>query len=114
MAGGMMGGGGKGGGGGAGGVSPNQMALAQYTYGQDALSNAAKFGGQGIGQSTMGTMADVGGLMGEAQQLGGMSQADTQAMNAYNQQQKAGLSSSIGGLGSLLGGGGGGGSGGIF
>lgn len=103
--GGLGGGGGKGGGSGAGGISPAQQALSQFTFGQNALANAQQFGSHGMGHSTGLTQADAGAYMGQALQESQMSQADTQAMNAFNQQQKGQLSSGIGGLGSALGGG---------
>jgi len=81
------------------------MALSQFTFGQNALANAQAFGGAGMGHSTGQTLADAGAYMGQAQQLQQMSQADTQAMNAFNAQNKAGLSQGIGGLGTALGGG---------
>lgn len=102
----MAGGGGKGGGGfgsgtSGGGVSQGQQGLADYTRAENTIHNAQAF--SQVPMSTMHTMADVGAQFGWAQQLQQMSQADTQAMDAFNQQQKSQLSSQIGGLGSLLG-----------
>lgn len=113
-----MAGGGKGGSKGqqatrGGGVSPQQMAYAQYTFGQNEVANAQSF--SGIPMSTGHTQADAGAFAGEAFQLGRMSDEDAAAMTSFinqqAQQQKQGLSSGIGALGSALGGGGGGGGG---
>lgn len=103
MAGGLggLGGGGKGGGGGSGGISPEQMALTQYTFGQNALANAQAF--SQMPMSTGKTMSDAGAYMQQALQAQQMSQADTSAMNAFNAQNKSSLSSGIGGLGSAFG-----------
>lgn len=104
---GLMGGGGGKGGSSSGGISPEQMALAQYTYGQNVMKNAGDFGTRGMGHSTGVTQADAGAAMGEAKQMAEMSQHDTQAMNQFNQQQKGQASTAIGGLGTSLGGSGG-------
>jgi hypothetical protein len=84
-----------------GGISPAQMALTQFDFGQGALRNAAQFGQGGMGMSTNQTMADAGSYMKQAQEAQQMSQSDAQAMNAFNQQQKSGLSSGIGAIGSF-------------
>jgi hypothetical protein len=91
----------------AGGISGPQAALGQFTGGESELANAAKMGGKGIGQSTMGTYADAGSLMSQVLQDQQMSAADTSALTNFNNQQKAQASQSIGSLGGLLGGGGG-------
>lgn len=55
--------GGKGGGGNTspqGGVSPEQAALSQYTYGQDLLAARSGYAGTGTGESTMATQASGG------------------------------------------------------
>jgi hypothetical protein len=102
MAGGLAGGGG--GKNTGGGISPEQMALTQFHFGEGALANAAQFGKSGMGHSTMGTMADAGTYMGQALEAQKLSMADTAATNAANQQQKSQISSGIGGLGSIAGG----------
>lgn len=117
----MAGGGGKGGGGSkgqqataGGGVSPQQMAYAQYTFGQNEVANAQSFSSAPM--STMHTQADVGAMANEAHMLGRMSDEDAAAMTSFinNQaaQQKQGLSQGIGALGSIAGGGGSSGGGG--
>lgn len=112
----MAGGGGKGGSKGeqataGGGVSPQQMAFAQYTFGENETKNAQTFAGTPM--STGLTQADAGAYAGEAHQLGQMSDADAKAMAQFidqqNAQAKQGLTQGIGALGSLAGGGGGGG-----
>jgi len=95
-----------------GGISPEQMALANFTFGQQAIKNASDFSNAGMGMSTGLTQMDSGARMGEALNIGQMSLADTNAMNAFNSQAKANLGSSIGNLGGILGGGTGGSSGG--
>lgn len=100
------GGGGKGGNSSSGGISPEQMALTQFHFGENALKNAQTFGGsnnQNMGMSTGLTMADAGAYMGQALEAQKLSQSDAAAMNAFNQQQKSQLSSGIGSLGSTLG-----------
>ena len=113
--GGMMGGG-KGGGGGktstAGGVSPEQQALAQYTYGENVIGDRQKFAQQGMGPSTNETLSVAGSRFKEAQDLAEMSDKDFKAMQAFNQQQANSLQSVAGSAGQLLGGLGGGGGGG--
>jgi hypothetical protein len=86
-----------------GGISPEQMALTQFTFGENALQNASAFGNTGTGASTMHTMADAGSYMGQALEAQKLSQADAGAMSQFNQQQKSNLSSGIGGLGSSIG-----------
>lgn len=113
----MAGGGGKGGGSkgeqatAGGGVSPQQMAFAQYTFGENEVKNAQTFAGTPM--STGLTQADAGAFAGEVHDLGSMSDKDAKAMAGFidqqNQQAKQGITQVAGGLGSLAGGGGGGG-----
>ena len=91
---------------GGGGVSPQQMALAQYNYGENLVENAQSFSG-GLGHSTGGTQADIGSRAREAFDIGRMSDMDANAMTNYFNQQKSQLSSNISGIGGALGGGGG-------
>lgn len=102
----------KGGGGKAsgGGVSPQQQAFAQYTFGQNALANSQAF--SQMPMSTGQTQATGGAYTGEAIQLSEMSDADTAAVNQAQQATKNQKGSDIGGLGSALGGGGSSGGGG--
>jgi hypothetical protein len=97
-----------------GGVSPSQMSYGLWGQHEGELANASLFGNTGTGQSTMSTFADAGSVAGGIQQLAGMSQADTSAMQNYANQQKAQLQGQIGGLGSALGGSTGGTSGSSF
>jgi hypothetical protein len=84
----------------SGGPSPEQTALAQYTYGQNLLANRAAFaggtsGGGGPGLSTMSTQASGGARNALAQQLASASdqnaqlqqQAGSQLQQLSNQQQ---------------------------
>lgn len=93
-----------------GGISPEQKALADYTFGQDEVANAQQFGAHGMGMSTGATQSDIGAFAKQALSEGLMSEADRKAKAAFIDQQVAGLtsglSSGLGGLGSLLGGGG--------
>lgn len=122
MGGGMMGGGGgKGGDTSGGGVSPEQAALAQYTFGQNELRAQGQFAGLGMGPSTGETQAVGGARFQQAEDLAKMSDANAKAMQAFNQQQNSALqqlvSSAIpggGGGGGGAGGGSGGGGGGGF
>jgi hypothetical protein len=93
----------------SGGISPEQQALAQYTFGESVIGDRQQFAGQGMGPSTSETQAVGGSRFGEAQQAAQMSDADYQAMVAYNQQQINSLTQAASGAGSLLGGLGGGG-----
>jgi hypothetical protein len=60
----------------SGGITPEQGALAQYTYGEgmDAIGN--EFGQSGTGQSTMATQAGGGINFADAEQQGQMSDVD--------------------------------------
>jgi hypothetical protein len=117
--GGMMGGGGGGKGGGdttAQGVSPEQQALAQYTFGQGALNAETSFADQGnvgMANSTGATQAVGGARFKEAKDLSEMAFKDTQAQNQFNQQQASALEQLAGQAGQAFGGGGGGGGGGF-
>lgn len=117
MMGGMMGGGKGGGGDQAGtGVSPEQQALAEYTFGQGAIGAESQFaneGNIGLGPSTMTTQAVSGPRFGEAKQLADTSHADAKAMAAFNQQQSSALEQLAGQAGQAFGAGGGGGGGGF-
>lgn len=117
----MSGGGGKGGGGKgqqqASGVSPEQAALAEYTFGQGAIGEESQFaneGNIGLGESTMLTQAIGGKRFGEAKQLADMAQADASAQNSFNQQRSSALEQLAGQAGQAFGGLGGGGGGGGF
>jgi hypothetical protein len=114
----LSGGGGKGGGNTtAQGVSPEQQALAQYTFGQGALNAETSFADQGnvgMGESTGATQAVGGARFKEAKDLSEMAFKDTQAQNQFNQQQASALEQLAGQAGQAFGGGGGGGGGGGF
>jgi hypothetical protein len=114
--GGMMGGGGKGGGTSTGGgVSPEQQALAQYTFGENVIGDRARFAGtgnMGMGPSTNLTLSVAGSRFKEAKDLAEMSDKDFKAMQAFNNAQQNSLAQTAGQAGQLLGGLGGGGGGG--
>jgi hypothetical protein len=84
-------GGGKGGGGGGGGdgqgVTPQEMALAQYKMHQGELGVAAEFGNTGTGMSTMNTWATGGPRLGKALDLAGLAQQNADVTQAAAQQQ---------------------------
>jgi len=99
----------------AGGVSPEQQALAQYTFGEKVIGDRQKFAGSenmGMGPSTNLTQAIGGSRFGEAKQLADMSDKDFKAMQAFNEQQGQALEQVAGQAGQLFGGLGGGGGGG--
>lgn len=83
------GGGGKGGGGGGGGgsqgVSPQEAALAQYTYQQRLIEDAGRFANTNTGISTMSTQAAGGARIQKALQLAGQGQSNANAIGAANQ-----------------------------
>ena len=83
-------------------VSPEQMALANYNFGENRVQNANAFS-SGTGMSTMHTQADVGAAAGQAYDVGKMDIADANAMTAFNNQLKSQAGSNIGALGSLAG-----------
>jgi hypothetical protein len=102
-----------GGGGGGGGISPEQRALAQYSYGQDLLKDRSASANFGTGESTMETQATTGArnqlAKSEAQasdvnqQL--QQQAGTQLQQLAQQQQNqsdqaSGFGAGAGGFGS--------------
>jgi hypothetical protein len=97
------GGGGKFGNTAGGGISPDQMAYAQFVGNEQKLKNANTFGSAGTGASTMHTMADAGAGNETALLAQQMSQADANAMQNFNNQQKASTAQGIGGLGTALG-----------
>ena len=63
-----------------GGVTPQQQALCQYSYGQDLLAQGNLFGSSGTGQSTMATQGAEGARNTAAMQMAGMSDTDEKAM----------------------------------
>ena len=84
------GGGGKGGGGGGGGqqdqgVSPQEAALAQYTYQQRLVADASRFANTNTGISTMSTQAAGGARLGKAEQLAGLAQQNANAIGNAQQ-----------------------------
>ena len=82
----------------SGGVSPEQMALAQYGFGQQSLGNMQAFAQ--TPNSTMETQAESGARAKEALTASGMSQTDALAQaNFFNQN----FGNLAGGLGSILG-----------
>lgn len=93
----------------AGGVSKEQEALAQYTFGAKQIGDEQKFASLGMGPSTNQTQAIGGARFGEALDLAKMSDADAKAMQQFNQQQTSALTSLVSGIAGGLGGGGGGG-----
>jgi hypothetical protein len=64
----------------SGGITPEQQSLANFSFGQDLLGQGAAFGDEGLGQSTMATQGAEGAANTQAQQEGGMSDADQEAM----------------------------------
>lgn len=74
----------------SGGITPQQQSLADFTYGQDLTGEASLFGGSGTGMSTMATQGAEGAANTKAQAMGGMSDADQNAMYTdYGNQVKA-------------------------
>jgi hypothetical protein len=66
------------------GLTPDEQALNQYTYGEDLLGLASDFGKSGTGQSTMATQAATGAKIGEAEQAGKISDINQTAQyDAY-------------------------------
>jgi len=85
-----------------GGITPEQMALAQYHFGQGAVKAQGDFAQ--IPHSTNLTQAVSGARAGAAKEAGQMSQADQAAMTQFLNQQTSNLTSGIGGaLGSIAG-----------
>lgn len=82
-------GGGKGGGGGGGdggGVSPQEAALAQYTYHQGLVEASNRFANTNTGVSTMSTQAASGPRLKKALQLSGLSDKNQAAIGGAQQQ----------------------------
>jgi hypothetical protein len=63
----------------SGGVTPDQQAFGDFTYGQDLLNQGSMFGDEGLGDSTMATMGAEGAANTEAQTMGEMSDKDQTA-----------------------------------
>jgi hypothetical protein len=93
----------------SGGVSAEQQALAQYTFGEDVIADRQRFAQQGMGPSTNLTQSIAGSRFGEAKKLAEMSDADFKAMQAFNEKQANSLQSVAGQFGQALGSIGGGG-----
>jgi hypothetical protein len=74
-----------------GGITPEQQALADFTYGQNLLGEANAYGTSGLGQSTMATQGAEGAATGRAQQMGQMSDINTGAEYGAYQNQVANL-----------------------
>ena len=84
----------------SGGISPEQQAFADYSFGENVVANNQKFSSTPM--STMKTQADTGAYANRALQEAEMSDADAAAMKAFFNAQSQTL---FGGLGTLLGGG---------
>lgn len=69
-----------------GGVSPEQEALAQYTYGQDLLRARSGYADTGTGASTMATQASGGARNKMAKSLAGASDVNQQLQIAAQTQ----------------------------
>lgn len=82
-------GGGKGGGGGGGGggqgVSPQEAALAQYTYQQGLVADASRFANTHTGISTMSTQAAGGTRIQKALDLARRAQSNANAIDKAQQ-----------------------------
>jgi hypothetical protein len=63
----------------AGGITPQQGALADFTYGEGLDATGNEFGGAGTGQSTMATQAAGGANFAKAEQTGQMSDVNQTA-----------------------------------
>ena len=75
----------------SGGVTPQQEALGQYSYGQDLLAQGNLFGSSGTGMSTMATQGAEGARNTEAMQVAGMSDTDQNAAYKLYQNQVGGF-----------------------
>lgn len=74
----------------SGGVTPQQQALGQYSYGQDLLAQGSLYGGEGLGDSTMATQGAEGARNTTAMQMAGMSDTNQGAMyNLYQNDVQA-------------------------
>lgn len=94
-----------------GGVTPEQAALSQYTFGERALGGASRFGASGLGMSTNETLAGtVGPSVGQAESLSTTSDQLTAALSQFanvQQLQAKGLTTQqLGALGHFAGKGG--------
>jgi hypothetical protein len=69
----------------AGGITPQQQAFGDYTYGENLDATGNEFGQSGTGMSTMATQAAGGANLGEAKQVGGMSDVNQGAQYAMYQ-----------------------------
>ena len=79
----------------SGGITPQQQDLASFSLGQDLTAQGALFGGSGTGMSTMATQGAEGAQNNTAQQVGGMSDADQDAMYQLYQNQVQGEEQSL-------------------
>ena len=75
----------------SGGVTPQQDALGQYTYGQDLLAQGNLFGSSGTGMSTMATQGAEGAKNTEVQQLAGASDTNQNAQYDLYKNQLTGF-----------------------
>ena len=75
----------------SGGITPQQEAFGQYSYGQDLLAQGNLFGGSGTGISTMATQGAEGAKNTEVAQLAGASDTDQGAMYDLYKNQVGGF-----------------------
>lgn len=102
----------SGGGGGGGqqvGLTPQEVALAEYTKGQQILKNNSMFASSGTGMSTNKAFENAGAELGAAESIAGISDAAS-ATNFQNNQsalnqlaQSAGFSQGFGSTGGSFG-----------
>ena len=78
-----------------GGITPEQQGLADFTYGQNLMGEAALYAGEGLGQSTMATQGAEGAATGRAQQEAQMSDINTGARYGQYQNEVTNLEETL-------------------
>lgn len=79
----------------SGGITPQQQALGQYSYGQDLDAQANLFGSSGTGMSTMATQGAEGAKNTEAEQMAQMSDTNQGAQYEQYQNQLQGFQQNL-------------------
>lgn len=79
----------------SGGITPQQEALGQYSYGEDLLAQGNLFASSGTGESTMATQGAEGAKNTEAEQMAQMSDTNQEAQYKEYQNQLQGFQQNL-------------------
>lgn len=85
----------------SGGITPQQQALGQYSYGQDLLAQSSLYGGSGTGDSTMATQGAEGARNTAELQTAEMSDTNQGAIYDLYKNDISGIEQGLGNAASL-------------